>query len=71
LPDLSQKSSSWVNKKNEASLNGSFFLAGVVTRRWNTLLPSLILMADKLETLGLVYYNGEVTMIATEEAENV
>ena len=36
------------------------FLAGVVARRWNQLLPSLLTAFEKLQKLGFAYENGKV-----------
>ena len=36
------------------------YLAGHVSQNWNTLCPSLINMANKLEILRLACYTGEV-----------
>jgi len=42
-----------------------------VSRIWNTLLPSLIQTAQKLELLGFTYNNGVVSITELEDIENV
>ncbi len=39
-----------------------------VSNRWNSLYPSLLLMHEKLESLGLVYANGEITYLEPEDS---
>jgi len=34
---------------------------------WNHLLPSLITLAEKLEELGLVYYDGSTSYVESEQ----
>ncbi len=38
-------------------------MAGDVSARWNTLLPSLLRIADKLEVLGFEYVDGVVIAV--------
>jgi hypothetical protein len=38
---------------------------------WNPLLPSLIILAEKLEELGLVYHDGTASYIEVAEADHV
>jgi hypothetical protein len=33
-----------------------------LNHRWNTILPDLILVAEKLEALGFHYFDGKVTV---------
>jgi len=44
---------------------------GDESSRWNTLLPSLIDLAEKLERLGLTYSNSLVTHIERVEVSHV
>jgi len=34
---------------------------------WNRLLPSLTTLAEQLEELGLVYYNGSASYVESEQ----
>jgi len=44
---------------------------GDESRRWNTLLPSLLVLSEKLEEFGLDYVNNDVIVIEPEEVEHV
>jgi hypothetical protein len=39
--------------------------------RWNTLLPSLLVLSEQLEEFSLVYANNDVIVIEPEEVEHV
>jgi hypothetical protein len=43
--------------------SGLFCMVRHIDLSWNTLVPSLALMYQKLVTLGWVYYSGEVHII--------
>lgn len=47
------------------------YLVQCVSRAWNTLLPSLQLMAEKLGKLGFTEVNGEIIVAGMEVSENV
>jgi hypothetical protein len=49
----------------------SYNLAGEVSLNRNTAFTSVICMAQKLEKLGLVYYDNEVHYLVAEEVGNV
>lgn len=57
--------------KFESLLICNSTLAGEVALNWNTIYPSLICMALKLEKLGLVYYDGQVHDLGAEGSDNV
>lgn len=40
-------------------------------KRWNQFIPSIYLLVSKLESLGLVYQNGEVSYMDSEEFPHV
>jgi hypothetical protein len=37
-----------------------------VSRRWNTLIPSLLQLAEKLEALGLTFVDGQIFLVENE-----
>lgn len=45
-------------------------MAGEVSRRWNTILPSLLNTFEQLKTRGFTYYNGKVSVIRTIKLPN-
>ena len=49
----------------------SLAMAGEVVLNRNTVFTSVITMAQKLEKLGLVYYDNEVHYLVAEEVGNV
>lgn len=49
----------------------AYSMVQCVSDSWNTLLPSLQRIAEKLEKLGFTYVNGEVVVMGLEESHNV
>lgn len=45
-------------------------LASQLDRSWNTLLPDLICLGDKLEALGFRYFDNKIVMDDLENEEN-
>jgi len=35
-------------------------MAGLVAYKWNTILPSLVLLTDKLDSLSMVYEDNQI-----------
>ena len=46
-------------------------MAGLVSRRWNQLYPSLLLVYEKLDRLGLHYVDGKVVYLEDSEVSDV
>ncbi len=44
-------------------------MVGEIDSRWNTIEASILTMHNKLVDLGFVYYNGEVSLVESQEEE--